>query len=411
MIEWSEQHRQIRSFVRKFVETEVAPRREAIEHGDAPPYDVMRKMMSTFGVGDMARAQFEKELAREKAGEAKPAREGRREKFSNGAADAMAMRLIPIIELSRYSPGMVTALGVSMGLTANAIMKRGTIAQKERFVPPLLTLEKVGAWAITEPGSGSDAFGSMNATARRDGDGYVLNGQKTFITNGPYADTIVFICKLDEGNPPEERKIVSFVLDGETPGLTRSKPLRKMGLHGSPTGELFLDDVRVGRDRLIGEDEDAAGSRQGAKATFTSERTGVAAMALGIVERCLELSVEYAKTRVQFGRPIGEFQLIQLKLAKMQVAKSNIENLVFRLIEMEGWGLSMDLAEASACKLYCAQAAMDVALEAVQLHGGNGYMAEYQVEQLCRDAKVLQIYGGTDEIQISQIARSLLGPR
>ena len=132
------------------------------------------------------------------------------------------------------------------------------------------------------------------------------------------------------------------------------------------------------------------------------------AMALGIVERCLELSVEYAKTRVQFGRPIGEFQLIQLKLAKMEVARMNIQNLAYRIIELTGAGKKMSLAEASACKLYCAGAAMEVALEAVQLFGGNGYMAEYQVEQLARDAKVLQIYGGTDEIQVSQIARSLM---
>ena len=132
-------------------------------------------------------------------------------------------------------------------------------------------------------------------------------------------------------------------------------------------------------------------------------------MALGIVEQCLSLSVEYAKTRVQFGRPIGEFQLIQLKLAKMEIARTNIQNIVFRLIEMAQAGKRMTLAEASACKLYCAQTAMQVALEAVQLFGGNGYMSEFQVEQLCRDAKVLQIYGGTDEIQISQLARSLLG--
>jgi hypothetical protein len=132
-------------------------------------------------------------------------------------------------------------------------------------------------------------------------------------------------------------------------------------------------------------------------------------MALGIVEQCLKLCVEYAKTRVQFGRPIGEFQLIQLKLAKMEVARMNIQNLVFRQIELAGEGKSMTLAEASACKLYSAQATMEVTIEAVQLFGGNGYMAEYQVEQLCRDAKVLQIYGGTDEIQISQIARNLMG--
>jgi hypothetical protein len=295
-----------------------------------------------------------------------------------------------------------------MGLTANAIMAKGTIAQKERWVLDLLTLDKIGAWAITEPGSGSDAFGSMKSTARRDGDGYVLSGSKTFITNGPYADTIVFICKLDEGNPPAERKVVTFVLDKGTPGLTQSRPLRKMGLHGSPTGELFLEDVRVGRDRLLGESEDSAGGRSGAKDTFTAERTGVAAMALGIVEQCLALCVDYARTRVQFGKPIGEFQLIQLKLAKMEVARMNIQNLVFRQIEMAAHGRSMTLAEASACKLYSAQAAMETCLEAVQLFGGNGYMAEFQVEQLCRDAKVLQIYGGTDEIQVTHIARDLL---
>jgi len=134
----------------------------------------------------------------------------------------------------------------------------------------------------------------------------------------------------------------------------------------------------------------------------------VPAMALGIVSQCLELSVDYARTRVQFGRPIGEFQLIQLKLARMEVARMNLQNLIFRQIEMAGAGKRMTLAEASAAKLYAAQTAMDVALEAVQLFGGNGYMAEFQVEQLCRDAKVLQIYAGTDEIQVSQIARSLL---
>lgn len=407
MHEWSEAHQQVRSMIRRFIEAEIAPRRDELEFGDVPPYDLLRKMMETFGMGEMSKAAFMGQLAKEKrraeTGEPAPQRHGPKP----GSGDEMALRLLPIIELSRYSPGMITAMGVSIGLTAGAIMRRGTIAQKERFVPDLLTLKKVGAWAITEPGSGSDAFGSMRATARRDGDGYVLSGQKTFITNGPYADTIIFICKLDDGSPMERRPVVSFVLDGDTPGLVRSPPLRKMGLHASPTGELFLDDVRVGRDRLLGETEDQP-ARSSAKQTFGAERTAVAAMALGIVERCLELSTDYARTRVQFGRPIGEFQLVQLKLAKMEVARMNILNLVFRQIELAEHGKGMGLAEASACKLYCAQAAMEVALEAVQLFGGNGYMAEYQVEQLCRDAKVLQIYGGTDEIQVSQIARSLL---
>jgi alkylation response protein AidB-like acyl-CoA dehydrogenase len=300
-------------------------------------------------------------------------------------------------------------MGVSMGLTSAAIMSRGTTAQKERWALDLLTLDKIGAWAITEPNSGSDAFGSMRSTARRDGDEYVLNGSKTFITNGPYADTIVFICKLDEGNPPAERKILSFVLDSGMPGLEQTKPLRKMGMHSSPTGELFLADVRVGRDRLLGETEDVpAGGREGAKDTFSMERTGVAAMALGIIEQCLETCVEYAKNRVQFGQPIGDFQLIQEKLARMEVARLNVQNLVFRVIEMGAAGRSLTLAEASAMKLYSARAATEVAMEAVQLHGGNGYMSEFHVEQLARDAKVLQIYAGTDEIQITHIAKDLL---
>src|SRR3954449_1746792 len=409
MFEWSEEQLMIRDAVRQFVEAEIAPNREQLEHGDLPPYDILRKLFATFGMDAMARERFKGQMERERrilAGEEQPTPKGTR---GGGDANSIAMTMLPIIEICRYCPGMVTAMGVSMGLTSAAIMSRGTIAQKERWALDLLTLEKVGAWAITEPGSGSHAFGSMKSTARRDGDEYLLNGSKTFITNGPYADTTVFICKLDEGNPPAERRILSFILDRGMPGFEQSKPLRKMGMHSSPTGELFLDDVRVGRDRLIGETEEVkSGGREGAKDTFQMERSGVAAMALGIIEQCLELSVEYAKNRVQFGKPIGDFQLIQLKLAKMEVARLNVQNLVFRTLEMSAAGEGLTLAEASAMKLYSAQAAMEVALEAVQVFGGNGYMAEYEVEPLARDAKVLQIYAGTDEIQISQIARNLL---
>jgi alkylation response protein AidB-like acyl-CoA dehydrogenase len=412
MFEWTDEQQMIRDAVRRFVDDEVRPHVDDLEHGDLPPYDILRKMFATFGMDSMARDRFAKQMTRERAaaefrarGEQPPAPAER----SGGDGGGASMSLIPIIELCRVCPGMVTAMGVSMGLTSAAINSKGTIAQKERWVLDLLTMDKVGAWAITEPGSGSDAFGSMRSTARRDGDDYILNGSKTFITNGPYADTTVFICKLDEGNPMEHRKVVSFVLDRGMPGFVQSKPLRKMGMHSSPTGELFLDDVRVGRDRLIGETEDIpAGGRDGAKATFQQERSGVAAMSLGIIEECLKLSVDYAKNRVQFGKRIGDFQLIQDKLARMEVARMNVQNLVFRTIEMSGAGTSMSLAEASAMKLYSARAATEVALEAVQVFGGNGYMSEFRVEQLARDAKVLQIYAGTDEIQITHIAKDLL---
>ena len=418
MFEWSEEQLAIRDAVRRFVADEVAPRVDELEHGDTPPYDVIRKLYTTFGLDQLARESFARALARKETagtetagnetagnekGEDPPARRG------DGQA---AMTLIPIIELCHHSPGIVTALGVSTGLAAGTIMKRGTPAQMERWALDLLTLDKIGAWAITEPDSGSDALGGMKATARRDGDEYVLNGNKTFITNGPYADTIVFYAKLDDGSETDlrSRKVLTFVLDRGMEGLEQSKPFRKMGLHSSPTGELFLSDVRVGRDRLLGETEDepGGGGRQSAKDNFVTERAGVAAMALGVIEECLKLSVAYAKDRLLWGKPIGDLQLVQLKLAKMEVARLNVENLVFRHIEMAGHGRSLTLAEASAMKLYSAQAATEVAMEAVQLFGGNGYMAEFRVEQLARDAKVFQIYAGTDEIQVTHIARDLL---
>lgn len=413
MYEWSEEHRMIRDAVRDFVEKEVRPQREELEFGDTPPYDVIRKLYKTFGMDEMARASFAKRITNEKAAADPEQRANDADAAATDVSEgeqrsaAAGFMLMPIIELCRCSPGLVTAMGVSTGLAAGTIMSRGTVEQKERWALDLLTFEKVGAWAITESDSGSDAFGRMSATAKRDGDEYLLNGSKTFITNGPYADTTVFICKLDERNPPAERKILSFVLDRGMPGFEQTGPMRKMGMHSSPTGMLFLTDVRVGRDRLLGGTEDRP-YREGAKEAFSIERTGVAAMSLGLIERCLELSLEYAKTCIRFGKPIGEHQLIQEKLARMEMHRLNVENMVFRTIEKSSAGAPMTLAEASVMKLYSARAAMEVALEAVQLHGGNGYMAEYEVEQLARDAKVLQIYAGTDEIQISQIARNLL---
>ena len=412
MIEWNEQQQMIQKMVRDFVAKEVVPNLDDIEYNGVPPYDILRKMIKTFGMDVMAKQNYEKQIAREKAaaenGEDAPTK--KKDGPSEGAGDQAAMTMIPVIELSRHAQGLVTAMGVSMGLTGGAIMSKGTIEQKERWALPLLTLEKVGAWAISEPNSGSDAFGQMKTLAKRDGNGgYVINGSKTWITNGPYADTIVLICKLDEeGVEPKDRKIVSFILDAGMEGLEQSKPFKKMGIGSSPTGELFFSDLKVGADRLLGGSETSYG-RSGAKATFMQERAGVAAMALGMVERALELSTAYARDRAQFGRPIGDNQLIQLKLAKMEVARANLQNMVFRYIEMTAAGKQMSLAEASAMKLYAAQTAMEVATEAVQVHGGYGYMRESRVEQLMRDAKILQIYAGTDEMQIIAIARDLLG--
>ncbi|WP_067464981.1 acyl-CoA dehydrogenase family protein [Actinomadura macra] len=407
MIEWSEEDLMIRDAVRGWIDTEVRPNLDALESGDLPPYDLIRRLYKTFGMDEMARSSFHARLARAHGGtpgEAAP--DGESADGGRPGGGNAAMTLLPVIEMCRVAPGLVSAMGVSLGLAAGTIMKRGTAAQKRRWALDLLTLDKVGAWAITEPNSGSDAFGGMQATARKAGEEYVLNGGKTFITNGPYADTIVFYCKLDDGGDPREREILTFVLDRGMPGLEQTKPFRKMGLHSSPTGELYLTDVRAGADRLLA--AGAGGGKESARQNFVTERAGVAAMALGVIEECLKLSVEYAKTRELWGQRIGDFQLIQLKLAKMEVARLNVQNLVFRHIEMQRAGRAPTLAEASAMKLYSAQAASEVAQEAVQLFGGNGYMSEYRVEQLARDAKSFQIYAGTDEIQVTHIARDLL---
>ena len=401
MLKWSDENIAVQEAVRRFVDEEIRPVLDDLEHEGVPPYEVLRKMYSTFGMDEMARETFKRQLDRKRSGE-----EGTQRASSNAA-----MTLIPIIELCRVSPGLVTSLGVSTGLAAGTIMKLGTPEQMERWGLDLMTLEKVGAWAITEPDSGSDALGGMRTTAVRDGDEYVLNGSKTWITNGPYADTIVLYAKLDDGSDsdPRTRKVLTFVLDTGMEGLTQSKPMRKMGQKSSPTGEVFLADVRVGKDRLLGgTEEPKGGGRQSAKDNFVTERAGVAAMSLGVIEECQKLSIDYAKQRHLWGKPISDYQLIQLKLANMEVARLNVQNLVFRHLEAASTGEPTTMAEASAMKLYSARAAVEVANEAIQLFGGNGYVSEYRVEQLARDARVLQIYAGTDEMQIVAIAKDLL---
>ncbi len=400
MLDWSDEERQIADAVRRFVDEAVRPRLDAIEHGDEPPYDLLRQLYRTFGIREMALESFERALARRREGAPKSAR--------SGGSDP-APSLITTIELCRVSPGLVTSLGVSTGLAGGTINALGTPEQMERWGRDLVTLDKVGAWAITEPDSGSDALGGMRTTARRDGDEFVLNGQKTWITNGPYADTLVVYAKLDEPDvDPRRRRVLPFVLDRGMPGLDQSRPLRKMGQHASPTGEVFLTDVVVGRDRLLGDDHSPSGGRASAKDNFVTERAGVAAMALGIIEEALRLSVDYARTCERFGAPIGDYQLVQEMLAAMEVARVNVRAMVLAHVERSRAGVTPTLAEASAMKLYAARAACEVADDAIQVFGGNGYVTEYRVEQLYRDARVLRIYAGTDEMQIAAIARDLL---
>ena len=410
MYEWSETDLMVRDAVRGFIEKEVRPVSEELENGELPPYAVLRKLYKAFGLDEMATESLQKALARE-AGEA-PAEESG-EKDGGTYSGGGSMGVILNSELATVSLGLVASMGVSVGLTAGTIRSRGTLAQKKRWLPELVTLEKIGAWAITEPDSGSDAFGGMKSTVRRDGEDYILSGQKTFITNGPYADVMVVFAKLDEGDASVERrdrKVLTFVLDSGMEGLVQSKAMKKMGMNSSPTGELFFDNVRLTPDRLLGESEEFAKSdgKNSAKDSFVAERIGIASLALGIINECHRLSVDYAKSRMLWGKPISQFQLIQLKLAEMEIARINVQNMVFSAIERMQAGQKIPLSEASAVKMYSSRAATEVAMEAVQLFGGNGYMSEYKVEQLARDAKGLMIYAGSNEIQVTHIAKGLL---
>ncbi|QLY32618.1 acyl-CoA/acyl-ACP dehydrogenase [Nocardia huaxiensis] len=405
MYQWSDEDLMFRDVLRGFIEKEIKPHVDQLESGALPPFDIIRKLYATFGLDEMAREALAKAIEREETGASgKP---------SGGFSGSGSMGVILNSELAGVSLGLVASMGVSLGLTVGTIRSRGTLTQKKRWLPELVTFEKVGAWAITEPDSGSDAFGGMKSYVRRDGEDYILNGRKTFITNGPHADVTVVYAKLDEedGTDRRDRKVLTFVLDRGMPGFTQSAAFKKMGMNSSPTGELFFDNVRITPDRLLGETENPAkgDGKDSAKESFAAERIGIASLALGIINECHRLSVDYAKSRKLWGKEIAQFQLIQLKLAEMEIARINVQNMVFNAIERTAAGEKVSLAEASAMKLYSSRAATEVAMEAVQLFGGNGYMAEYKVEQLARDAKSLMIYAGSNEIQVTHIAKGLLG--
>ena len=411
MFEWSDTDLIMRDTIRGFIDKEVRPNLDALETGEIPPYPIARKLFSEFGLDVLAAEAVKTMLDNERAKQEKQETEERSSGGFGGLGAQASMAAVLVSELAGVSLGLLSTVGVSLGLGAATIMSRGTLAQKERWLPELMTLEKIAAWAITEPDAGSDAFGGMKTYVKRDGDDYILNGQKTFITNGPFADVLVVYAKLDDGQSDRRaRPVLTFVLDSGMPGLTQGKPFKKMGMMSSPTGELFFDNVRLTPDRLLGETEHHTGGdgRMSARANFAGERVGVALMSLGIINECHRLCIDYAKTRTLCGKNIGQLQLIQLKLAKMEVARINVQNMVFQTLEKVQAGKMPSLAEASAIKLYSSEAATDVAMDAVQLFGGNGYMAEYRVEQLARDAKSLMIYAGSNEVQVTHIAKGLL---
>ena len=405
MYKFSDEHQMVRKMLRKWATEVLEPKVPDLEAGELP-YDLIRKLGKTFGFADLVKSTFADLIAGK---DPDPEADGSSKKRVGIAGPDPAMSTILAIELTRVCPGFMLAFGATVGLAGGAIMARGTPDQKRRWGIPILCLETIGAWGMTEPGAGSDAFRSMRTVAIPIDGGYRLSGQKTFITNAPAADTFVIYAKIDrgDGTPLSDRPIEAFICERGDKGLETSAPMKKMGMHSSPTGEIFLSDCEIPADRLLGGAERASG-RAGGRDVFHSERTGMAPMCVGIIERCLEISVAYARERETWGKKIGEYQLVQQKLATMYMHLQNCENLMFKQMALSKTGAAMTPAEASATKLYCARAATECAMEAVQLLGGNGYMQEYKVEMLARDAKLLQIGGGTDEIQILHVARELL---
>ncbi len=412
MLDFTDEEKLAEGAIRSWCAEHLEPNVRAMESGELSVYPTMRAMAATFGIPDLARAQVARAREREARlppDERSDAAGERANERGSGPGISTGMMAILMKELSRCCPGFALAFGASLGLFGGAVMARGTQEQKERWALPVLALEKIGAWALTEPGAGSDAFGSMATTARAADGGWVLKGSKTFITNAPFADVFLVYARIAEQAGTGDG-VGAFVVERAAPGLATSKPFAKMGMHASPTGEVFLDEVFVPADRLLGGGGAGAGggARSAAKASLSNERFGMTPMCLGMLERCLDESVKYAKERKQWGREIGSFQLVQEKIAKLYTARTIAKTLLLRQLEAEKQGVPLAAEEASATKLYCARVTTECALEAVQLMGGAGYMTGSVVEMMARDAKLFQIGGGTDEIQILRIAREVL---
>lgn len=408
---FSDEHALAQSMLRRWCQTELAPHVPELESAQTLPYPLIRSFGESFGIPDQADALATVWRREAEASHSEPVSEERLQRRKQRRRDQIIFQALMSWELCRVNPGFCFALGASMGLAGGAIAARGTLEQKLRWALPLMKFERIGAWGLTEPEAGSDALAGMQTRAIKVDGGWRIRGQKRFITNAPYADIFVIYAKVgqpDASSPHGANKVSAFVIERGAKGLDTSRPLKKMGLHSSPTGDIFLDDVFVPDEHLLGQQQQS--SRRGGDEVVNRlaiERASMIPMCLGIIERCIEICVAYSKERIQFGQPIASFQLIQAKLARMQVAYEISLSLFFRLVEQQV-NNCLDLTLACSAKLYVAEATTQTALDAIQVLGGNGYMQEYLVEMFARDAKLFEIGGGTNEIQLLTIARGML---
>ncbi|HEQ3527631.1 acyl-CoA dehydrogenase AcdA [Bacillus sp. S70] len=372
----SEEHEMIRKMVRDFAKNEVAPtaaERDEEERFDRELFDQMAELGLT--------------------GIPWP------EEYGGIGSDYLAY-VIAIEELSRVCASTGVTLSAHTSLAGWPIFKFGTEEQKQKFLRPMAEGKKIGAYGLTEPGSGSDA-GGMKTIAKRDGDHYILNGSKIFITNGGIADIYVVFALTDPES--KQRGTSAFIVESDTPGFSVGKKESKLGIRSSPTTEIMFEDCRIPVENLLGEEGEGF---KVAMQTLDGGRNGIAAQAVGIAQGALDASVEYARERHQFGKPIAAQQGIGFKLADMATDVEAARLLTYQAAWLESEGLPYG-KESAMSKVFAGDTAMRVTTEAVQVFGGYGYTKDYPVERYMRDAKITQIYEGTQEIQRLVISRML----
>ncbi|MFB6466265.1 acyl-CoA dehydrogenase [Cytobacillus sp. Hz8] len=363
----TEEQSMMKNMVQEFAQNEIAPFIGRMEQGEFPR-EILKKMgeLGLMGIPIP-------------------------EKYGGAEMDFISY-IIAIHEISKVSATIGVILSVHTSVGTNPIVYFGTETQKQKYVAKLATGEYLGAFCLTEPSAGSDA-GSLKSRAVLDGDHYVINGSKVFITNGGEADVYIVFAKtnLEAG----KKGISAFIVEKGTPGLIFGKDERKMGLHGSRTLQLTFEDMRVPKENLLGQEGEGF---KIAMSNLDVGRIGIASQALGIAEAAFEAAVKYAGERKQFGKPIAAQQAIAFKLTDMATNIEAAKLLIFRAAQMRMNGQSCG-KEASMAKLFASKTAVEVTTEAIQVFGGYGYTEDYPVERFFRDAKITEIYEGTSEIQ------------
>ncbi len=374
------QHEEIRRTVRDFAQRRIAPVADELERKAQFPHEIIREAA---GLGLL--------------GVPYP------EEVGGTGLDNQAYA-ITIEELSRVSGSVGIIVSAHTSLGCYPLYFAGTPEQKEKYLRPLASGQKLGAYGLTEPGAGSDSRGTRTR-ARRDGDEWVLNGSKRFITNAGVADIYIVTAMTDK--TADSGKISAFIVERDAPGFSIGRMEEKMGLHASNTGELLFEDCRIPIDNLLG--SEGEGDRL-FLATLDGGRIGIGAMALGLAQAAYEAASAYAKEREQFGKPIASFQGVAFMIADMATEIDAARMMVYRAAWLKDCGRPFS-TEAAMAKLYASEVAQRVTNNAVQVHGGYGYITEYKVERYLRDAKLTEIGEGTSQIQRMVIARNLLGVR